>query len=156
MRWRRRPTTDFSEEIQAHIALETDRLITDGMSPNEAADAARRKFGNVTAATERFHESRRSWWLDAIRQDFRAARRNLIRYPIVAIVAVLSLGAGIGATTASLTIRDVLFQNSPPLYVDPLGLSRIQVNRQDRPIRERRSSRGLHPGLHLRQRRQCA
>ena len=135
MRWRRRPTTDFSEEIQAHIALETDRLITDGMSPNEAADAARRKFGNVTAATERFHESRRSWWLDAIRQDFRAARRNLIRYPIVAIVAVLSLGAGIGATTASLTIRDVLFQNPPPLYVDPLGISRIQVNRQDRPIR---------------------
>src|SRR4029453_9839201 len=135
MRWRRRPTSDFSEEIRAHIALETDRLIADGMSPNEAAGAARRKFGNVTAATERFHESRRSWWLDAIRQDFRAARRNLIRYPIVAIVAVLSLGAGIGATTASLTIRDVLFQNPPPLYVDPLGLSRIQVNRQDRPIR---------------------
>jgi len=26
----------------------------------------------------------------------------------------------------------------------------------DRPIRERRTSRGLHPGLHLRQRRQCA
>src|SRR4029453_9312905 len=166
MRWRRRPTSDFSEEIRAHIALETDRLTADGMSPNEAAGAARRKFGNVIAATERFHESRRSWWLDSIRQAFRAARRtllrypigpigaprpsvgldgtrqasraarrNLIRYPIVAIVAVLSLGAGIGATTASLTIRDVVFQNPPPLYLNPRRLSRIQVNRQDRPIR---------------------
>jgi predicted permease len=48
---------------------------------------------------------------------------------------VLSLGAGIGATAASLTIRDVIFQNPPPLYAEPQQLSRIQVNRQDRPIR---------------------
>jgi hypothetical protein len=27
MRWKRRSTTDFSQEIEAHIALETDRLI---------------------------------------------------------------------------------------------------------------------------------
>jgi len=135
MRWTRRSTTDFSQEIQAHIALETDRLIAEGMSPNEAALAARRKFGNVTTATERFHESHRFWSLDGLRQDVRAASRNLIRYPIVAIVAVLSLGAGIGATAASLTIRDVVFQNPPPLYLNPERLSRIQVNRQDRPIR---------------------
>src|SRR5262245_23597151 len=87
--WRRRPTTDFSEEIQAHIALETDRLIAEGMSPIDAARAARRTFGNVTAATERFYESRRRLWLDEMRQDVHTARRNLVRYPIVAIVAIL-------------------------------------------------------------------
>jgi putative ABC transport system permease protein len=135
MAWRRRTTADFSDEIRAHIALETDRLIADGMDPDEAARSARRRFGNVTAATERFHQSRRVRWLDELRQDFHAARRNLVRYPIVAIVAVLSLGAGIGATAASLTIRDVIFQNPPPLYEQPQQLSRIQVNRQDRPIR---------------------
>src|SRR5262245_12080169 len=135
MGWRRRSTEDFSEEIRAHIVLETDRLIAEGMTPHDAARVARQRFGNVTAAAERFYESRRRLWLDDLRQDFHAAWRNLIRYPIVAIVAVLSLGAGIGATTASLTIRDVLFQNPPPLYVDPHQLSRIQVNRQDRPIR---------------------
>jgi predicted permease len=135
MVWRQRSTQDFSDEIRAHIALETDRLIADGMTPDEAARAARRRFGNVTAATERFHESRRLRWLDELRQDFHAARRNLVRYPIVATVAVLSLGAGIGATAASLTIRDVIFQNPPPLYAEPQQLSRIQVNRQDRPIR---------------------
>ena len=132
---RGRSADDFSEEIQAHIALETDRLIADGMSPEEAARTARRRFGNVTTATERFHESRRLRWLDELRQDFHAARRNLVRYPIVAVVAVLSLGAGIGATAASLTIRDVIFQNPPPLYVEPQRLSQIQVNRRDRPIR---------------------
>ena len=67
----------------------------------------------------RAHESRRRRWLDELRQDVRSARRNLVRYPVVAIVAVLSLGAGIAATAAALTIRDVFFQNPPPLYVDP-------------------------------------
>ena len=135
MGWRRRSAEDFSDEIRAHIAHETDRLIADGMSPEAAARAARRRFGNVTAASERFHESRRRMWLDELLQDFHAARRNLVRYPIVAIVAILSLGAGIGATAASLTIRDVIFQNPPPLYVQSQQLSTIQVNRQDRPIR---------------------
>jgi predicted permease len=135
MVWRRRSTEDFSEEIRAHIAHETDRLIADGMSPDEAAHAARQRFGNVTTATERFYQSRRHLWLDELRQDFHSARRNLVRYPIVAIVAVLSLGAGIGATAAALTVRDIIFQNPPPLYVEPEQLSRIQVNRQDRPIR---------------------
>jgi putative ABC transport system permease protein len=134
MTWRRRSIEDFSEEIRAHIALETDRLIADGMDPVEAAHTARRQFGNVTVATERFYESRRPRWLDEFRQDFSAARRSLVRYPIVAIVAVLSLGAGIGATAASLTIRDVFFRNPPPLYADPQQLSKIQVGRRDRPI----------------------
>jgi predicted permease len=136
MVWRRqRSTDDFSEEIRAHIALEAERLIADGMSAEEAARVARQRFGNVTTATERFYESRRRLWLDELRQDLRAAWRNLVRYPIVAVVAVLSLGAGIGATAASLTIRDVIFRNPPPLYVKPQQLSQIQVNRQDRPIR---------------------
>ena len=50
-------------------------------------------------------------------------------------MAVLSLGAGIGATAASLTIRDVFFQNPPPLYREPEQLSKVQVRSQDRPIR---------------------
>jgi predicted permease len=132
---RRRTREDFSEEIRAHIALETDRLIADGMRAEDAARLARQRFGNVTAATERFYESRRRLWLDELRQDVRSAARNLVRYPIVAIVAVLSLGAGIGATAASLTIRDVIFQNPPPLYVEPQQLSKIQVIRQDRQFR---------------------
>jgi hypothetical protein len=135
MFWRRRPTTDFSDEIRAHIALEADRLVAEGMHPDQAARVARQRFGDTTAATERFYESRRRLWLDELHQDFRAAWRNLVRYPVVAIVAVLSLGAGIGATAASLTIRDAFFQNPPPLYQQPEQLSKVQVQAQDRPFR---------------------
>ncbi|HEY7500005.1 MAG TPA: ABC transporter permease [Vicinamibacterales bacterium] len=68
------------------------------------------------------------------RQDLRSAIRNLRRYPIAAIVAVLSLAAGIGATTVTLTVRNVLFRKPPALYQDPGQLSRVQVGTLDRPI----------------------
>jgi predicted permease len=135
MRWRRRSTTDFVNEIEAHIALETDRLMADGMPPDDAARAARKAFGNLTLARERYYEAGRRLWLDHLVQDLRAAARSLVRYPVVTAVAVLSLGAGIAATAASLTLRDMAFQNPPPLYRDPQQLSKVQVNRRDRPIR---------------------
>jgi hypothetical protein len=47
---------DFASEIASHIALKTERLIAEGHSA-EAARAALRKFGNVTRARERYHES---------------------------------------------------------------------------------------------------
>jgi predicted permease len=135
MRWRRRSMTDFSNEIDAHVALETEQLIADGMPPEEAARAARKSFGNVTLARERHYEAGRRLWLDHLLQDTRAAARSLVRYPVVGVVAVLSLGAGIAAIAASLTLRDIVFQNPPPLYRNPQQLSKVQVNRQDRPIR---------------------
>ncbi|HLG56059.1 MAG TPA: ABC transporter permease [Vicinamibacterales bacterium] len=134
MRWTRRTETDFSNEVRAHIALEADRLVADGMNRDDAEAAARRTFGNLTSAHERFYESRRLLWLDQLGQDLRAGARSLRRYPVAAAVALLSLGAGIGATTASLTIRNVLFENSPPLYERPEQLSKIQVEREDRLI----------------------
>ena len=50
---RRGPSDDeFRDEIEAHVAVETDRLIADGVSPEGAAITARRTFGNVTRVRE--------------------------------------------------------------------------------------------------------
>jgi hypothetical protein len=51
-----RTTADFASEIEAHLAFETERLVRSGMSREEAVLAARRAFGNVTGARERFHD----------------------------------------------------------------------------------------------------
>ena len=128
---------DFREEIDAHLALEADRLVDEGMGAEEARLAARRRFGNVTAVHERFYESQRWMWLDHLRQDFRAGRRAIARYPVAAAVAILSLGFGIGATTATLTIRDVVFRKPPVLYNRPEDLSIVRVGRADRPLFDR-------------------
>ena len=129
----RRDEHDLHREIEAHLEIEADRLIAEGMVPEEARLAARRRFGNVTAVQERFYESHRWMWLDRQRQDLRAAVRSLARYPIAAGVALLSLGLGIGATTVTLTIRNVVFRKPPVLYQDPAGLSIVRVGRIDRP-----------------------
>src|SRR5258707_15011796 len=112
---RRRRHADFASEIQSHIELETERLIADGLEPEDARLAARKRFGSPAAATERFYESRRVLWLDHLLQDVRLAARGMRRYPIACAVAVISLAGGIGATTATLTIRDIGFRPAPAL-----------------------------------------
>lgn len=68
MTWRRRLTRDeFAEEIRLHLELETERLIDEGMSPEEARRTAHARFGSVTATEERFYESTRLLWLDPLR-----------------------------------------------------------------------------------------
>ena len=136
MSTRKRPGADddFDREIRAHLELETEALIEDGLTPDEAHASARRTFGNVTAIQERFYEARRFLSLDRLIQDIRCAVRNLRRFPVATAVGVASLAAGIGATTVTLMVRDVLFHRAPPTYTDPSQLSRVQVGRQDRLI----------------------
>jgi predicted permease len=134
MSTRKRTDDDFTAEIRAHLELETARLVDEGMSADDARRAALRRFGSLTAARERFHESGRVLWLDRLAHDARCALRNMRRYPVAATVAIASLAAGIGATTVTLTVRDVLFYKAPPLYRDPDRLSKVQVSRPERPI----------------------
>jgi len=128
---RKRPGDDFSSEIRAHLELETERLIADGLPPDEARAAARRAFGSVTAAQERFYESGRWLALDHVRQDVRGAARSVVRYPVAALVAIVSLAFGIGAMTTTLTVRDVVFRKPPLLYRHPEELSLVRVGRRD-------------------------
>ena len=61
MFWRKRKTSDFRDEIESHLQTEIERLREQGLSEEDARAAARRAFGNVTQAQERFYESHR--WL---------------------------------------------------------------------------------------------
>ena len=65
----RRKPDDFKAEIEAHIRLEADRYRERGLNEEEALAAARKTFGNVTKAQERFYESGRWLWWDTLRQD---------------------------------------------------------------------------------------
>lgn len=131
---RRRSDDDFAREVEAHIRIEADRLAAEGLTPEEAEARARRAFGNVTGARERFYEARRIRWVDEVRTDVRSAWRNLRRAPVAALVIVLSLAGGIGAATAALVVRNVIFYNPPPLYSEPGRLSRVQAAPVDRLI----------------------
>src|SRR5690242_19034210 len=103
---RRRPGSDFKEEIGSHIQLEMDRLINEGMTPEDARAAAHRMFGNVTSAEERFYESNRTMWLEDLFRDIRYSLRGMAKHPGFFVIAVLTLGLGIGANTAIFTLLD--------------------------------------------------
>jgi predicted permease len=107
---RRRAPDDFMNEIRAHLELEADRLRDSGMSQQEAEAAARRTFGNVTRARERYYEQGRWLLMDHLRQDVRFALRLLFRTPLLttAILATLALGIGVASAVFSLVHAVVL------------------------------------------------
>ena len=116
-RFTRRPASDFDREIDAHIALETDRLIADGMDPAEAYAAARRAFGNRTHARERFRES--SAWsalFDSLAQDLGYAVRSFRRQPALAGAVVGAIALAVAANGALFSIFDGLLFRPLPFH----------------------------------------
>ncbi len=102
----RRSDRDFSEEIEAHIRIEADRLAEDGLTPDEAMAAARRAFGNVTLCRERFYESQRWMWFDDLKRNVGYALRQIRFSPGSSATIILSLALGIGVNTALFSLAD--------------------------------------------------
>jgi hypothetical protein len=121
---KRRVQSDFSEELQAHLDLETDRLRAEGLGGPDAYREARRNLGNLAGAGERFYESSRWLWLEHLTHDTRHALRRLRKAPVFAITAILTLALGIGATTAIFTLVHAVLLRSLAVQ-DPNQLFRL-------------------------------
>jgi hypothetical protein len=128
MRFRKRSDSDFQAEIEAHIRLEADRLIYEGMTRAEAHAAARRAFGNLAMVQETHYESQRWMWWNHLGRDLRYGFRMLRKSPVFTISAALTIALGVGANTAVFRLVDaVLLQSlavqSPRnlVFVEPAG-----------------------------------
>ena len=105
---------DLGEEVQQFLDAAQAELVAEGLSPDEARRAARRRYGTAQAARE---EVRRHGWenrLMGVLGDLRYGARLLGREPGFSVVAVLTLALGTGAATAIFSaVHPVLFQPLP-------------------------------------------
>jgi predicted permease len=121
---RRRRYQDIAVSMQEHLEETVEELMAEGMSREEAAQTARREFGNVALIEER---SREAWqWpaLESIWADVKYSLRQLRNSPAFAITVILTMALGIGANTAIFTLAHAILMKSLPV-ADPKSLYRI-------------------------------
>jgi predicted permease len=137
--WRVPIEQEVHEELAHHVELRTRELIDRGVDPEEARVLARMRLenGRVEAVlTQLGRQRNESWrrrdWIEEVRQDLKFAWRQCRTKPGFALAAILTLGLGIGATTAIFSVVQAVVLK-PYAYADPdrvlLAFSKWRGNR---------------------------
>ncbi len=109
MRWGwgrdRQSDIEEREERLAHIRIEADRLIEEGVPPREAMERARERFGYDPSLDASDARARMNP-LEFLARDVRQAVRHLASAPGSTTTILLSLVVGIGVNTAIFSLAD--------------------------------------------------
>ena len=115
------------EEMEEHIALQTEENLRAGMSAAEARRQAVMKFGGMGTVREEYHAEQGIPFFENVVQDLRFALRMLAKSPGFAAVTILTMALGIGATTAIFSLVDATLLH-PLRCPHPEQLVRIEAD----------------------------
>jgi len=108
---------DLDSEVRSHLEMLTEENVRRGMNPEEARHAARREFGGVEQAKEKYREQRSLPFLETLVQDVQYGLRMLAKTPTYSLVIVTILGIGIGCGTTVYSLIDAcLFHTAEQTY----------------------------------------
>jgi predicted permease len=113
---RDRVERQLADEIDGYADLLVEEKVAQGMAREHARQAAQRELGRVEHVKEHVRDVWVGASLDALRHDVRVGVRTLIRRPAFTTAAVLTLGLGIGATTAIFSLIDSVLLKPLPFH----------------------------------------
>jgi predicted permease len=99
---------DLEDELRFHLDALAEAHERSGLAPDAARRAAERDLGGVDRTRQAWRDQR-SWLpLEELLQDARYGLRVLRRAPVVAVLAVLTLGIAVAATTSVFSVVDAV------------------------------------------------
>jgi predicted permease len=104
----KRGQDEFDDELESHIALDTDRGVRAGLSQKEARRQALIRLGGTEQVRQAYRSRSTLPWVEELLQDVRFAFRMMARNVGFTVVVVLELAVGIGATATAFTWIDAV------------------------------------------------
>jgi hypothetical protein len=121
-----RTDEEFSAELEAHIEMQVEDGVRSGLSADEARRRARMHLGGLEQVMQTRREGRTFPLIENLGRDLKYAVRTLAKHPAITLVAVISIGLGLGAnaTIFAMVSRFVL---RPAPVGDPATLLSLHI-----------------------------
>jgi putative ABC transport system permease protein len=113
---------EVQDELRSHLDMRTAENVAAGMTHEQAHRDALLRFGNPALMKERIVAEDAALTLESLFADVRYALRQLVRNRGFAVIAILTLALGIGATTGIFSILNAWILQPLPLK-DPQQLA---------------------------------
>ena len=121
---------EMAEEMRFHLEMRTEDGLAGGLPADEARHAANRKFGNLGMVQAKSRDQFVFQWLEQLLQDVSYSARTLRKNKGYSIVALLTLGLGIGVNTTAFTVLNRLLLRPAP-FADTRRLVHIRATSAD-------------------------
>lgn len=122
--FRRRDDRELREELEFHVAMDTDTRRSNGLGAAEARRRSLASLGGIERVREEVAEATGTRGTTDLLADAKYAMRNLRQRPAFALVAMVTIAVGVAGATAVFSTFDAVLLRALP-YRDPGRLVRL-------------------------------